>query len=623
VPRSITAPPSHFIAASLLVLGLSGCAGFFFDPNSSSTSYSGVSFSGHAMAGHQPLIGASVQLYAAGTGGNGSAGTALLSAAVTTDASGAFSVAGGYTCPKASSQLYLIARGGKAGASATVNSAIVFADAIGECDKVATGTQFTVNEAATAAEAYALAQFLAVGGDVGASSTNTTGISNAFATAAGLADVSAGTSPGSGFAANGSSPAPRINAVANLLNACAVATPSAPACAGLFSATAVAGSAAPNNTLDAALNLVRHPAANAGALYTLSTASTAFTPTLGSAPADWALFVNYTGGGMNSPTGLGIDSKGNVWVANYATVASEFANKGAPIFANGVTGGGMSASYGLAVDSNDNAWVTNVPASGLGGAVTVFNSSGQPISGANGFTAGGVYYPFAIAMDTDGSAWIADNGNSHLTHLSSSGASLSGANGFTDASLLLPVSIVVDGSHNPWLGNSTGSTVVKVSGNGTQFTPYTCCNNATALAFDQRGNLWAANYYSDSVSEISGSGTVVSAGAYVGGGIYHPQGLAIDGVGNVWVLNHLSRPQIPLPPLSLSELAGAQTTTPGAPLTPSAGIGGGANLSLAFAIAIDASGNIWVTNTGSKTLTEYVGLAAPVKTPLIGLPAAP
>ena len=35
-------------------------------------------------------------------------------------------------------------------------------------------------------------------------------------------------------------------------------------------------------------------------------------------------------------------------------------------------------------------------------------------------------------------------------------------------------------------------------------------------------------------------------------------------------------------------------------------------------MAIDASGNVWVTNFGSNVLTEFVGMAAPVKTPLLG-----
>jgi DNA-binding beta-propeller fold protein YncE len=43
----------------------------------------------------------------------------------------------------------------------------------------------------------------------------------------------------------------------------------------------------------------------------------------------------------------------------------------------------------------------------------------------------------------------------------------------------------------------------------------------------------------------------------------------------------------------------------------------------AYGIAVDASGNLWVTNFGDDTLTEFVGIAAPVKTPLLGPPQAP
>ena len=569
------------------------------------------------MSGKQPLIGASVGLFAAGTTGSGSTATSLLSASVTTDSSGAFSIAGGYVCPSASSQLYLVARGGKAGAAAAANSALAFVSAIGTCNKVAASAQFTVNEVTTVAGAYALAQFVAPGGNVGASSTNSTGIANAFATAAALADTSAGSSPGATFSANGMSPALIIDTVANLLNACASATPSAAACTGLFSATTVSGSAAPTNTLDAALNLVRHPAANAGALYALATASSAFTPALAVAPADWTLSVNFPGGGMKSPTALGIDSVGNVWVANYFNVASEFSNTGAPIFAHGITGSGLNASYGLAVDASNNVWITNEPVGGNGGSVTVFNSNGQPVSGSGGFTAGGLDYPVAVAIDTDGSVWAANTGNASLTHLSSSGAPLSGTSGYSNSSIGFADALAVDGNHNVWVGTAGGTAVTKVSPNGSQFTPYSCCNSASALAFDQQGNLWIANYYGDSVSEISASGAVVSAGGYTAGGLSHPQGIAVDGAGNLWVANFRAN--------AITELAGASSASPGSALSPANGLGSSANLIQAYALAVDSSGNLWVTNSGanSNTLTEYIGLAAPVKTPLIGLPVAP
>ncbi|MDQ2832282.1 MAG: hypothetical protein M3Y50_00770, partial [Acidobacteriota bacterium] len=131
----------------------------------------GTGFSGKAMAGKQPLVGASVQLYAAGISGTGSAASALLSSPETTDDKGGFTIASGYSCPAVSSQLYLLVRGGQVGTTAA-NLAITFATPVGPCNQVNSSASFVVNEVTTAATVWGLTQFLSAGGNVGASSTN-------------------------------------------------------------------------------------------------------------------------------------------------------------------------------------------------------------------------------------------------------------------------------------------------------------------------------------------------------------------------------------------------------------------------------------------------------------------
>ncbi len=74
------------------------------------------------------------------------------------------------------------------------------------------------------------------------------------------------------------------------------------------------------------------------------------------------MVTTYKGGGVNQPNMLGIDSKGNVWVASNSGVASQFSNLGVPAFAAGITGLGLYESYGLAIDAKDNAWITTKPA---------------------------------------------------------------------------------------------------------------------------------------------------------------------------------------------------------------------------------------------------------------------
>jgi hypothetical protein len=42
-----------------------------------------------------------------------------------------------------------------------------------------------------------------------------------------------------------------------------------------------------------------------------------------------------------------------------------------------------------------------------------------------------------------------------------------------------------------------------------------------------------------------------------------------------------------------------------------------------YALALDASGNAWVSNFGNDTVTQFVGIATPIKTPFAGPPTLP
>ena len=529
-----------------------------------------------------------------------------------------FSVTAGYDCPSSGSQLYLVARGGQPGSLAAAdNESITLLTVLGACNEAASTNPVTINEATTAAAVYALAQFLSAGGNLGATSTNTVGLKNAVATAQALADISKGSSPGPAFAANGSSPAAKIDTLANLLNTCAASTDGGNACSGLFSATTTPANT-PENTLDAALNLVRNPAQNVAALYALASSSSAFTPALAKQPSDWTLFINYTGGGMNSPTSLGVDSTGNVWVASFLGAASLFSPLGTPLLAQGVTGSGLGYSLGLAVDANNDAWITNWPSTpesfAPGNTVSVLNSSGASVAGNSGYSTGTNTFPIGVAIDTDGSAWVMDWGDSDLTHLSSSGQELSGSP-YLSSQLDNPEAAAIDKNHNVWVSNQDATTVTRVTQDGSQFTSYDCCNDPEGLAIDQSGNVWVTNFDDDSISEISGAGTVLSSGGYTSASLVDPDDLAIDGAGTVWITNYRGP--------SLTEMAGSTASAPGTVLSPGAGLGSDAGLLEAYALAIDASGNLWVSNKGNNTLTEFIGLAAPVRTPQIGPSVAP
>jgi hypothetical protein len=577
--------------------------------------YAGTALSGTVKAGLLPVVGSSVQVYAAGTTGNGSAPT-LLGSAVTTDSNGKFTVSGSFTCPYSNSVLYAVARGGVVNGS-SANAGIVLTGVIGPCNSLTGSPSFTINEATTAATAWAMGQFLAKGGNLGASATNSSGITLAAATAANLVNMVTGSGTGAGFPGTGTAPTARVNSVANLLNACVASSgASSAACTGLYAATATTAGT-PSNTLDAAMNLVKNPGTSVGTLYTLSTASAAFSPVLAAAPTDWTLAVTYSGGGMKDPSAVSIDSKGNVFVANYYSVESVFANNGTPLLPNGYAAPNLYESYGQAVDVNDVVWVANEESSysvngGLGSITQVTSGGTSPAT----FSSGGIYFPIAVAFDPSGNAWVADYGNPNAgtVVLSGTGTPLSGSIGYSSPSFDFPAAVATDSKCNAYLANQSSNSLTMVLGDGSSTGDFVVGREPSGVAVDPNDNVWSANYFDNTVGLVAAGGKILSGTGIAGGGLNHPQGIASDGAGNAWVANYRG----PTNANAISEFSSASSATPGAAISPSTGWGADAGLLEAYAIAIDASGNVWVTNFGLNTVTEFVGMAVPVKTPLLG-----
>lgn len=638
------------------IIACAGCGSTGISSKSGEGSEShGAAIGGTVHGGQQPVFGAKVYLYAAGTGGYASAPASLLTGAgyVTTAVDGSFSITGDYTCPSApGDQVYLLAIGGNPGNSGgQQNPNLVMMTALGPCGNLTSSTFVYVNEVTTAASVYALAPFMGyptsspapgtsvnIGVPTSGSSCNSAGnwlstgantcdylgLKNAFGTVNNLVRVSTGTA----LAGTSTAVAPqaRLNTLSNILAACVNSIGGSAGdgtkCGTLFGDTPNSSGASPSDTLQAILNLARNPGPSAAvttSLFNLSSATAPFQTSLTSAPSDWTLFITLSGGGMNEPASLGIDSAGTVWAVSYSGVLSAFSSGGLPVFPSGITGSGLNESLGLAIDPSDNVWTTNQELPGIHlGTVSKFANSGTPLSGSEGFSTGGIYYPQSIATDTDGSVWVANYGDSSVTHLTSSGTAApgNGSNGLVAASIEFPDAIAVDANHNAWVASETTSTITKISPDGTQFTPVTCCIEADRLAIDADNNVWSANWSNSSVSLVSGAGSVISSG-YTGGGLDTPSGIAVDGNGTVWVTNYHGA--------TFTELAGVGSTNPGAALSPSTGFGVDAGLVEPYGVAIDGSGNVWISNFASVpvagqvgTITKFIGLAAPVKTPLVG-----
>jgi len=573
-----------------------------------------TAFNGMIRSGSVPVSGAAISFYAAGSSGPGAGASNLESGnSITSDANGRFAVPV-FTCPSGASQVYLVGRGGRANTSSASDSAtLVMMAALGDCSSINSSTAVVINEVTTAASAWALSQFMTPGGVVGASSTNATGLRNAFLTVDNLVDNSKGTAPGPSLPPDAVLETAKLNTLANVLWDCDQSV-SGSVCEALFNAAAQ-GSASPSNTLDAALAIVRDPGVNVSAVFAVQT-NAQYQPALAAAPHDWLLsatFGNCTSGcgGLNLPGSLAVDSTGNVWVANYfGGAVSEFSPTGVPVAANGFTAPGLEASFGIAVDAQNSVWITNengTSAAGTArGSVTHLSSTGQNLSGG-GYTAGGIYYPIAVSATSGGQVWVADYAGSAATLFNGDGTAISGSSGFAAAALPFTSAVAVDSSQNGWFAFQGGVARVTPANDVASFA---CCNEPAGIAIDSSGQVWVADYGASAVVKLSPAGAILGQTANTGG-IDSPGGIAVDGNGNVWVANYRGA--------SLSELAGSTTEL----LSPDSGYGLDASLHEPFGVAIDASGNFWTSNSGSSTLTEFVGAASPVKTPLLGVPIQP
>ena len=287
-------PAGNVVWGVLLTMALLLCGCGY---SGQAVSANGVMALGGAVnGGDQPVSGASIQLYAAGSSGVASAAQPLLSTPVQTDSSGKFSIAESYNCPSPSTLVYVVARGGNPGlAGGASNAALTLTAMAGTCSALSSAP-LVVNEVTTVGTVWPLAQYMASATNVGAAA-NDAGFAAAVASVPEFINSAKGISPGTPAANSYFAESAKLYSLADVLAGCVNSAGGkagdGSACGSLFALATPAGGAAPTDTMTAAIHIAQNPDNGVNGIFGLVGGDASFTPTVATAPTDWTLTLSY------------------------------------------------------------------------------------------------------------------------------------------------------------------------------------------------------------------------------------------------------------------------------------------------------------------------------------------
>lgn len=594
-------------------------------------------FGGLVQSGMTPIVGAHVHLLAAASTGYGQPSLSLLSGTGFTDfagpylptsATGAFSIPANLPCTT-QEQIYVYATGGTIGAN--TNPAVGLLAALGPCGALTPATSVTVDEGTTVAAAYALAGYATGPAAVSSPATTAaqTGVGNAFLNAANLVSTTTGKALGTTPASGGTSPQSTVDTLANILNACVNSASGSSACTSLLALTQS------TDTASAALAIAHAQGANVAALYALQTPSSPFTPVLTTAPHDFALAVTYSGLSGVGTSGLAIDGLGNVWVFQYPTVygnspyLTQLASNGAvqQAFATTCNALNVADPNAIAIDAKNNVFLLTTSGgtyydsygneqSYSTAQLCTVSAAGVMLSPPGGYSLGGSQLSsvslYDLAIDKAGTAYIP---STTLLGRTVTGSATNGL-GYLVGNAPFALADAIDAAGNFWVSSPQTNGIVKLSASGALLSP---ANGFTggglsvpaSVAIDNSGNVWAINTQTNypnagqSISKLSPAGVPLSGTGFTAGPQV-PFSLAIDGSSNVWVITGGA------PALSVYELAPTGA--------PTLAIQHTTNLREYLddpqSIALDSTGSVWISNGLDPTITQFIGAATPVVTPV-------
>ncbi len=403
-----------------------------------------------------------------------------------------------------------------------------------------------------------------------------------------------------------------------------------------------------------------------------------FAPYLAYVPDDFALSLCFAGGGNYAAGRLMFDAEGNLWSGQNWLPGSQsgvihgigggtikFAPNGTPLSPSitGFTGMGVDGiGWGTGV-ALDKVWVTS-----FNGAIGVMDFNGNPLGKDSDFpTAGKNGGLQGVGIAANGDVWIADAVKDQLLYFP--GGRVKDGRVVPVKGLVSPFSIVIDAQNRVWVGNALSNTIIRFPAEDPSKAEAINAGGVSVrgVALDSKGNVWTASLMnldfplpvippgSEIMTQFQIAGLDIfgyttptkptgviqmtrpdgshpAPNGFSGLPINVPWGLSIDGRDDVWFGNFYGRGVILM----------AGDDTKGHPAGTKAGDVihqfQSASIQMITEVAVDPAGNVWAANNwnqqdavmayeparptstwgGGSGITVIYGVAAPVKTPLMG-----